>query len=119
MRKLTKAHFNFLARQINSQFLKYENVYLGDVDNKLNGVANFSWVMHITFKINKHQTPEVHKTITYIMSDLFQEVKDKKYQHFNHSFNCFMKRLCAELKKQNPKFVESKFREACTKGSIQ
>ncbi|AII27535.1 hypothetical protein Q21_gp58 [Vibrio phage VPp1] len=118
MRKLTKAHFNYLARRINGKFLKYEEKALKDLHGK-ELVIHFSWVMLIDSKFNKHNTPAVQEHITSIMSSLYNEVKGKKYGHFNHSFNCFMKRLCAELKKQNPKFVESKFREACTKGSIQ
>lgn len=119
MRKLTKAHFNHLARIINKSFLEWEKKYLNDVDNKLDTIINFSWVMLINVKVNKHSTAEVQKTILSIVEPMYDEVNNKKYQHFNHSFNCFMKRLCVELKKQNPKFVESKFREACTKGSIQ
>lgn len=119
MRKLTKAHFNHLARIINKSFLGWEKKYLGDVDNELHNIVNFSWAMSINVKIYRHSTAEVQKTILSIVEPLYEEVINKKYEHFNHSFNCFMKRLCVELKKQNPKFVESKFREACTKGSIQ
>ncbi|WQZ00169.1 hypothetical protein vBValCWD615_26 [Vibrio phage vB_ValC_WD615] len=118
MRKLTKAHFTFLAKQINNLFLAFEKVHMEDVDNKLK-VSNFSEVMYHARHVKKHQTPAVAAHIDYILDNLQHAVKDKEYQHFNHSFNCFMKRLCVELKKQNPKFVESKFREACTKGSIQ
>lgn len=119
MRKLTKAHFNYLARHINLRFLKYEKAFLEDIDNNFKGIPNFSWIMKVQGTFNPHQTPEVDKAVRAILDKLYEEVKFKKYEHFNHSFNCFMKRLCVELKKQNPKFVESKFREACTKGSIQ
>lgn len=118
MRKLTKAHFNFLARLINEKFLGYEEKALKDLEGK-ELIVNFSWIVYINNKMKMHGTPAVHEHIDSILEGLYTEVKGKKYQHFNHSFNCFMKRLCVELKKQNPKFSETQFRKACTKGSIQ
>lgn len=118
MRKLTKAHFNYLARKINRSFLIWEERYLENLDNNT-PIINFSHLMFMTCTVNAHQTIEVQKHIKRIISDIHEECEDKEYKHFNHSFNCFMKRLCEKLKAQNPKFNESQFRKACTKGSIQ
>lgn len=118
MRKLTKAHFIFLANKINMMFIPFEKVHLEDLDNKIE-VSNFAKVMLHVMMANNHQTQAVASHINFILDNIVEVTKDKEYKHFNHSFNCFMKHLCVALAAQNKAFNETQFRKACTKGSIQ